>query len=364
MSFAAVLALVAAYEEIGRRRRTAPDRTRGPVAQLMRFFGGILLSTAIATAAVAPFAIYHFHTTQWYSALANMVALPVSDLLVMPAALATLVAMPFGLEAWPLAVMDVGIRVMTWTATTVAALPGSVSRVPAISQTAFVLMVIGGLWICLWGTHVRWAGFLLVAAGVALAPLTERPDVLVGRGGRLVAVRGPDGLLQALGDRSAAYDLGRWLEREGDGRPVRDALKAAAWRCDAVGCTIGAGPRVIAVSQHPAAVVDDCARAAVVVMAFRRPRACDGPALVIDAAAIEAEGAHAVRFVEGGFELATVSRARQARPWNTLATVRAISASIPARAARFAPPYSLIEPPLPNVPGIEDFTEPGPGDEP
>ena len=45
------------------------------------------------------------------------------------------------------------------------------------------LMVLGGLWICLFHTRLRLAGLALVAAGAGIAPLRDRPDVLVGRDG-------------------------------------------------------------------------------------------------------------------------------------------------------------------------------------
>ena len=59
---------------------------------------------------MAPFGIYHFHNTQQFAILANLLAIPICNLIVMPAALATLVAMPFGLEAAPLRVMGLGHR--------------------------------------------------------------------------------------------------------------------------------------------------------------------------------------------------------------------------------------------------------------
>lgn len=365
MSFAAVVALIAAYEEIARRRTRAVNHTRGILRQMAGFVGGILVSTAIATAAVAPFAIYHFHATQWYSALANLVALPVCDLVVMPAALATLVALPFGLEWWPLRVMDVGISIMNWTAVTVAALPGAVTRVPSIPQSAFVVMVLGGLWLALWQTRVRWGGVALIAAGVALAPFADRPDVLIGRGGKLVAVRDVDGRLQALADRGGAYELQRWLEHEGDTRAPRDVAKGTAFRCDAVGCTAAAAGRPIAVAQHPAALIDDCSRAALIVQQMARASACRGPALVLDANRLMSEGTHAVRFKPDGIEILTVSAVRGARPWNPMA--RAHGAAPSPRdtktAARFAPPFDLSAPPLPLFPrgDIDAIT---PGDEP
>ena len=58
--------------------------------------GGIVLSTLIASVAVAPFAAYYFHKSQQYAVLANLVAIPICDLIVMPAALAALILSRWG----------------------------------------------------------------------------------------------------------------------------------------------------------------------------------------------------------------------------------------------------------------------------
>lgn len=46
-------------------------------------------------------------------ALANLIAIPLCNLVVMPAALVTLMTMPLGLEALPLWIMGLGIEGMT-----------------------------------------------------------------------------------------------------------------------------------------------------------------------------------------------------------------------------------------------------------
>ena len=147
MSFAAVVALVSAYEWLRARDEAREGwMRRGAIARtVVLFFGGIVTSTLVAGLAVAPFGIYHFHNTQQFAILANLLAIPICNLVVMPAALATLVAMPLGLEAAPLWLMGWGIEAMVWCAGVVAALPGAVGRVPAIPTYAFVLMVVGGL---------------------------------------------------------------------------------------------------------------------------------------------------------------------------------------------------------------------------
>ena len=111
-----------------------------------------------------------------------------------------------------------GVDAMLWTAERVAALPGAVLRIPAMPTAAFLLMIAGGLWLALWQTRWRLAGAALIAAGLALAPTLRLPDLLVGRDGALVAVREEGGQLSAVGGGRASFELGRWLEHDGDQR--------------------------------------------------------------------------------------------------------------------------------------------------
>ncbi|HLO24154.1 MAG TPA: hypothetical protein VK193_12130, partial [Methyloceanibacter sp.] len=65
-------------------------------------------------------------------------------------ALLAMVAMPFGIEAWPLKAMGFGITVMVGIGKWVPGWPRAVTVLPQISGTALVLIVLGLLWLCLW----------------------------------------------------------------------------------------------------------------------------------------------------------------------------------------------------------------------
>ena len=316
MSFAAVVALVSAYEWLRTRAgEPAPVAGQPAIRHALLFLGGIVTSTLVASVAVAPFGIYHFHNTQLFAILANLVAIPICNIVVMPAALAALVALAFGLEALPLAVMGWGIEVMVWCAEAVAALPGAVGRVPAIPTPAFVAMVAGGLWWALWRTRWRLLGLVPIATGLMLAPTGQRPDALVGRGATVVAVRDGDGRLSVLAGRGATFEIARWLEHDGDGRAPAAAARAQAFRCDRQGCTARVKGLLLAVTRAPAALRDDCAAAAVVVLAFARPAGCRPSGVAIDAEDVRLRGAHALYAGEGGVRVETVAAARGDRPW-------------------------------------------------
>ncbi len=316
MSFAAVLALVSAYEAL-RNSETWGELMQRPAVRLALFFGGIVLSTLVASIAVAPFGAYHFHKSQQYAVLANLIAVPVCNLIVMPAALASLILMPLGLEAYPLLIMGLGIDAMTWVAHRVADLPGAVLHVPAMPASAFLLMVAGGLWLLLWQSRWRLLGLAAIVGGIALAPTLPAPDFIVGRDGELIAVRGSDGELSAVGAGRASFELERWLEHDGSGRTVAEAAKASAFRCGGTGCTTAVKGLAIAVARHPAAFAEDCRRAAFVVSPIVSPRDCTRPKAVIDFFAARRAGTHALYIgTDGSIRIETVAAVRGLRPWS------------------------------------------------
>jgi len=310
------VALISVYE-VFRRRGGWSFLPEGPWAKLAFFFIGIVLSTLVASTAVAPFAAYHFHKSQQYAVLANLIAVPICNLVVMPAALATLMLMPLGLEAPALWVMGWGIEAMAWTAHRVASLPGAVLHIPAMPLLAFLLMVAGALWLALWQTRWRLMGAALIAGGIAVAPVSRFPDLLIGRDGALVAVRDADGKLAAVGPARETFELSRWLENEGDARVPREATKGRHVACDRIGCRANVKGLTVAVAQHPAAFADDCRRAAIVVAKIVSPKSCTRPKAVVDFFAARREGTHAIYIEEGGkLRIETVARSRGARPWS------------------------------------------------
>jgi competence protein ComEC len=355
MSFAAVTGLISIYEWMKlRQERHAPLADRGPIATGFAHFTGICTSTLIASAAVAPFGIYHFHNTQLLAMIANLVALPLCDLYVMPLALGVLIALPFGLESWPLTAMAWGIDGMSFVARWVAALPGSVVRIPAIPALSFQLMVAGGVWLLLWSRSWRWLGLLPIAVGLLVTPTLQRPDMLISRDGTTVAVRGGDGRLSAVAVRGGMFELARWLEFDGDIRPAKDVAAAANFTCDAVGCVTRTGAREIAILASAAALRDHCGSASVIVMRFLASRGCQptsGSAqpIMIDPQSLRAGDGHMLTFKPDGIAVTRVADARGLRPWTQA-----------GRAADTAPSLAERPPRDTNVPFATTPAEPLP----
>ncbi len=317
MSFAAVIGLVALVEaSSGRAPDTAKDVSlfwRG-LHRLKAIVAADLLTTLVATAAVAPFAIYHFHRLSHYGLAANLIALPLIGLLIMPFALIALLAMPFGLEYWPLQVMGFGISLLLATGKWVASWPGAVSVLPSIPGPSLLLLVLGGLWLCLWQTRWRALGLVVAGIGLLLAGGGTKPDLLVERDGRALALRTEEGRLALPPATKASYSVDNWLLADGDGRDADAASADSPFRCDPLGCVGKVKGKTIAFVKHPGALEDDCRLADIVIAPFSVGKGCRAR-VVVDRRALKAQGAHALYFDGLSIRTESVAEMRGRRPW-------------------------------------------------
>ena len=198
----------------------------------------------------------------------------------------------------------------------VASLPGAVGRVPAIPTTAFVLMVAGGLWCALWSTRWRVLGVVPIALGLMLAPTGQRPDVLVGRGAELVAVRGGPTASCRRWRAAAPPSSWRagWSMTATAGRQPKPA-KAQAFCCDKLGLHRAGEGHAHRRQRSAAALRDDCAMASILVLQFSKPKGCRPPGTMIDRDDVDVRGAHALTIDDGRVVVETVAETRGDRPW-------------------------------------------------
>ncbi len=351
MSFSAVVALMAAYEwagdwarpgaQAGGASRRKPKANDGGFAWAiwgMGVFGRILretcAATTIATLAVAPYSLFTFHRLPVYGILANILAEPLFNLAIMPLVAVVLAAMPFGLEAWPLLLVDQCVGLLLGIAHWVSGLPGAVVLVPQMPVFALAAITLGAAWLCLWRQNWRYFGLIGIGIGMLMAVRGETADVLIGREGTPIAIRLANGELSALPGKGGVFDLTQWLQADADGRDVGLLRTGQGFRCDGLGCTALVGGKVLAISDAPASLADDCANAAIVILRYRQPHPCVGPALVLDARDLRAGGAHAIRLGGGRPVVETVATGRGDRPW----ALASILASAHTQVEDFATP--------------------------
>lgn len=308
LSFGAVIALIAAYESFGPRfARWRADA--GPARRAALYLAGVALTTLVAGAATAPFGVYHFNRLVNYSLAANLLAVPLTSLWVMPCALLAFALMPLGVEGLGLTPMGWGVEAISAIARWVAGWPGAVALVPAFPPATLALAALGGLWLCLWRGAWRWWGAAAIAAGFALGPLSP-PDALIDGEGKLFAVRRADGAMLLSARGRLGFDAETWLRRAGVASPTRDE---DGLRCDRLGCVAQARGRKVLFVRDRRALAEDCGTAEVLLSAEWVPRRC--ARLVVDRDDLAAGGAHAIWLEPDGPRAESVAAARGRRPW-------------------------------------------------
>ena len=150
-------------------------------------------------------------------------------------AVLSLMAIPFGLETWPLKAMGFCIDLMGRRDLGLKLARRGVGLSHNL-RSALVLMVLGGLWVCLWRTNARAFGLVIAALGLALAPANKRPDVLIDRDGATAALRSDSGNLVFPPATAAGYSVDNWLLADGDERDAKAASEGTTFRCDLFGC--------------------------------------------------------------------------------------------------------------------------------
>lgn len=339
MSFAATLALVAAYERGLPWLSAVPETSIGTRIALWggREILGLVLASLVAGLATTLFAAYHFHRLAPYGLLSNLLAMPIVSSWVMPSGLLALAAMPFGFDAAFWHLMGGGIDWMIAVALWVANLPGAVGRIQAFGVAPLLVASAGLVAICLLRSALRWCGALLIGVGCYTAWSAALPDIRVSHDARMVAVRGPDGRLSLMTTGSDDFTLREWLAADADARGTRDETLSSQVRCDDLGCTaplLGGG--LVALAQSAEALADDCNRAAVVITQRQVPPQCK--AQVIDRDVWRRHGAAALTRAGKTFEIVFARPQNYDRPWARSSSANAGDTRTPRQSSPDATP--------------------------
>jgi competence protein ComEC len=289
LSFAAVVALVGIYEMLQRPRFGGLN----PLRSLVAHFGGIALTSLVAGTGTLVFAIYHFQQTAPLGILGNLMVMPLVALVMMPAAMLSVLAMPFGLERPFVWLMGWSIDRMLDCAGFVAQWSQGISATPILTPLALVIALLALAWFSFFTNRYRLIGPLLAIPAIMGFAVDQPPDVLVSDTTQAIAMRGANGL-SLISGKPESFSVDIWGETYrqtiGPGPP-------GTTNCDSLGCVsrspIGFS---IAVSKSLAAFADDCANNDLVVTHLTAPAYCRAETTVIDAGDLAAGGVEGLRW--------------------------------------------------------------------
>jgi competence protein ComEC len=319
MSFLAVMGLLAIHDVWSRWLAQSEEVDRGIVQHaasvIFRIFCAAALTSLAAGGLSSIAAAYHFGRLAPYSLIANLMALPVMSILVMPPALFAVLAMPFGLEAAPLQVMDAGLVLVQAISDWVVSLPGAQGRIAALPLAPALLLTMAAIVLCLTRGFLRLAAAPLAAVALLAATFTERPDIYIDPAAKNVAIRTASGELVPAQPRRGRFAVSQWLRADGDGARPAEAARRAGWACAGAVCRAAIrGRRILYLSEEKLAMTIPCAEADILIAAFPLRGRCRSVPLRIDRFSVWRSGAHALR-IDDDVRIETARGLQGLRPW-------------------------------------------------
>jgi competence protein ComEC len=319
------VATIIALHSVGPVKRFFERREEGVVQRGLRSLASLLLTGLAVEFALMPFALYHFHRAGFYGVIANLVAIPLTTFVSMPLEAAALALDPVGLGHPLWVATGWSLDALLWVAHRVAVIPGSVAMLPAMPTAAFVAMVVGGLWCCLWCGRVRAWGLAPLAAGALVAATAPVPDLLVSGDGRHVALVGENGMPLMLRERAGDFTRSLFAESAGFDGETGWIEDRPGSRCNADACSFeidrgGRTWRVLAFRSPYLAPWGDtmnaCAQADIVVAERRLPKGCAPRWLKLDRTSLAQSGGLAIR-LDATPVIASVAERIGHHPWSS-----------------------------------------------
>lgn len=329
MSFAAVVALIGAWEMAAGWRRRLHERAEISshrwLWRLGAAMGASLATTLIASVATGAFAAYHFNRVSLLGLVANMLGVPLTGFWIMPWGLLVMLLMPFGLEHFALVPMGWGVEGLNAIARHVAGWPDAATLVPSLPGASLWLLTVGGLWFCLWRRRWRFAGLPVIAIGLSLGS-SPAPDLLMSEDGRVLGLRDAQGTVHIASARTDRFISDAWARRSGQEGAKRWTVsadeEAAGLGCGTGLCRWRKGPWRIAMVSDERRLAEACGSADIVLATVDAQGRCPGPRLVIDRRDAWRDGAQALWLDDLNVRRETANARRGNRPWVPSSSMR------------------------------------------
>ena len=305
LSFAAVIAIVALHNTAPMRRMR--DRAGRGLADRVRIAFLTLLFTGIAVElALMPFVLLHFHRAGTYGAIANLAAIPLTTIVVMPALGLGLMLDLVGLGGPAYWVAGHALQAVLAIARSASGSPGSVVLLGGDVGAGLLLFTTGGLWLAIWSGRIRLWGLVPMALGPLSFAASRPADLMVTGDGRHVVVN--DGRDSYFLKTRPGFTRDTLLEMSGlaDKEP-RDITQFPDARCNADFCVLpvrtdGETRHILIARRRAEAdfeqLVAAC-RESDVVVAQQMPEACRPRMLLADRALLSRRGGMAMRLDDG-----------------------------------------------------------------
>lgn len=220
---------------------------------------GIAITSLIAGTATAFIAAWHFHQVAPLGLVANLAAMPIVALVVMPSLLGAMILMPYGLDVVPFTIASFGIdwivNIAAWIE--MQSPDGNTGLVSRHMLVTFALFLSA---LTLMKTRLRYLSLGIVPLLFLGFKQVPAPDIIIAENGRAIGVKSASGKLVSLYPRSSKFTQEIW--QKAWGRESLEESQLKVLECTREQCiTELAGGQLFYVVYNPDLLQEACNKA-------------------------------------------------------------------------------------------------------
>lgn len=309
LSFAAVIAIVAFHNcaPVARFRKTGRDLAWP--RRILRHAFLLFLTGLVIELSLLPIVLMHFHKAGLYGAAANLFAIPLTTLVVMPILGLSLLleGLGIGAPAWSMTAIAADWLLKIAHITSNAA--GSVKLSPMVPTWLVLFIAASALWLAFWSGRMRLLGVPGMVLGLSVLLALSPPDMIVAGSGRQVVIT-KDRHSYWLRPQES-FESDRLLELTGnavisdhhdEGKSERRIHQFPEAVCNDAFCRISAdrGTEILIgsgrVYADPTELAQACAASNIVIAENALPDHCEPKWLKLDGRTLSRRGGAAIDF--------------------------------------------------------------------
>ena len=123
--------------------------------------------------------VYNFHVLANYSAIANVIAIPITTFVLIPCAFVFLFLSMFNMDFYILKVMDYFVKIIVGMAKYTTNLKYSQTYTGHITGDSLMIYLLGLFWFMIWRSKLRYAGLVVILASICLMIYYKKPDLVL-----------------------------------------------------------------------------------------------------------------------------------------------------------------------------------------
>lgn len=183
LSFAAVLGIVAFHDiwtNFYDKYFKKNNREISKIHKFFKYFLEMILISLMAQIATLPFLSFHFSEFAIYGTLSNLIAIPLTSLIIMPLGFLSLFLMPFMAEKFTLILMSHFVSIILKTAEFVANIKNANLSSLYFSKSALTIAIFGGLIFLIFkNKYFKILGIIIFFSSFLLLKNKEKPNIII-----------------------------------------------------------------------------------------------------------------------------------------------------------------------------------------